>query len=308
MNVNSKLYNNTDLRNIFLSEVSIGISANAFLLLFHILTFFFQHRPRPTDLPIGFLALTHLVMLLFGGFMATDMFGSWGIWDDITCKAVVYVYRVLRGLSLCITCLLSVLQAITLSPRSSWLAKFKQTPSCHSLGSLLLLWVFYMAVSSHHIYTIMATPNGTSDSLLYVTESCSSSGQSFSQLLVALVPIRDCPLIGFMVLSSGYMVTLLCRHKKQSQHLHSTSLSPQASPELRATRTILLLMGFFMLLSTLDYVISTFRFMSNHDPTMYCIQIFVANGYAIISPFVFLSAEKRIVPFWKFMSGRTANE
>ncbi|VTJ90142.1 Hypothetical predicted protein, partial [Marmota monax] len=58
----------------------------------------------------------------------------------------------------------------------------------------------------------------------------------------------DIILIGLMVLSSGYMVTLLCRHKRQCQHLHSTSLSPKSSPEQKATRTILLLLAFFSLI------------------------------------------------------------
>ncbi|KAL6076728.1 hypothetical protein STEG23_017609, partial [Scotinomys teguina] len=72
-------------------------------------------------------------------------------------------------------------------------------------------------------------------------------------------------------------------HKKQSQHLHSTSLSPKASPEERATRTILLLMSFFVLMSILDSIISCSRTMFLNDPTSYYIQLFVVHIYATIS-------------------------
>lgn len=76
MNKN-KLYSIANLRNAFFSEIGIGISANAILLLFHVSVFFLEHRPNPTDLPTGLLALTHLMMLVIAGFLATDIFVSW---------------------------------------------------------------------------------------------------------------------------------------------------------------------------------------------------------------------------------------
>ncbi|KAK2089095.1 hypothetical protein P7K49_035002 [Saguinus oedipus] len=41
------------------------------------------------------------------------------------------------------------------------------------------------------------------------------------------------------------MVFVLCRHKQRLQHIHRSNLSPRASPETRATRSILLLVGAF---------------------------------------------------------------
>ncbi|XP_040850836.1 vomeronasal type-1 receptor 90-like [Ochotona curzoniae] len=275
------------VRNAFFSEVSIGIPANAILLLFHILMFLLKHRPKPTDLTIGHLALIHLVMLTIIGVIATDVFGSQGLWDDITCKAAIYSYEVMRGLSLGNTCLLSVLQAITLSPRSSWLAKSKQTSSHHSLCVFVLLWVFNLSMSARFLISIAATTNGTSGSHIFVTNSCFRwplnylSMQIFSMLGI----FRDISLTGLMALSSAYMVILLCRHRRQSQHLHGTSLSPRASPELRATRTILLLMGVFVLLYWLDCIVySLSGVWRNNDSVLLCVQILVGNGYATILP------------------------
>ncbi|XP_040850900.1 vomeronasal type-1 receptor 90-like [Ochotona curzoniae] len=305
---NSEFYN-IDLRNIFFCEIGIGISTNAFILLSHIPSFFFQHKPKPIDLTIALLTLTHLLMLITISFIARDTFGSQDFWDDVICKSTFYIYRVLRGLSMCTTCLLSVQQAIILSHNNSCLAKFKRIPSHQSLGSLLLLWACYCTISTHLVFTIIATPNLTSSSLLYITESCSFSplSYSFSQLFPTLVTFRDVSLIGLMALSSGYMVTLLCRHKRQSQHLHDTSLSLRASPELRATRVILLFLWSFVVLFSLDCTISSFRFMRNSDPNIYCIQILVANGYAIISPFVFLITKKQIILCWKSLWQRAVN-
>ncbi|XP_040850899.1 vomeronasal type-1 receptor 48-like [Ochotona curzoniae] len=296
----NNIFQTIDMRYTYYTEVSIGILANAFLLLFHIFTFFLQHRPKPTDLPIGLLALIHLMMLSVG-IKARGMFESQGIWNDFMCKTIFYSYRTLRGLSLCTTCLLSVLQAITLSPRSSWLAKFKQTSTHHNLCSLLILCFFYMSISSHLLTTIIATPNFTSESLMYVTDYCSVRPMSYSlrQTVSALVSMRDVFLTGLMALASAYMLTLLCRHRRQSRHLHGTSPSPRASPELRATRTILLLLCFFMVMSILDCFISSSRVLLNNSQILYSVHTIVAYSYATMSPLVFISTEKRIITFWK---------
>ncbi|KAM9075131.1 LOW QUALITY PROTEIN: putative vomeronasal receptor-like protein 4 [Megaptera novaeangliae] len=155
----SKLSSSIDIRNAFFSEVGIGISANTILLLFHVHTFLHEHRLKPTDLTISHLALIHIVMLVTMGFIGTDILGSQKTWYDIKCKIVLYLYRLMRGLSICTTCLLSVLQAITLSPRNSCLAKFKHKSSHHNLHCFLLLWVFNMSISSHYVASTIATPN-----------------------------------------------------------------------------------------------------------------------------------------------------
>ncbi|XP_004581389.2 vomeronasal type-1 receptor 90-like [Ochotona princeps] len=286
------------------SEISIGISANAFLLLFHILSFFLKHRPKPTDLTIGHLALIHLATLTIAGFVSMGVFQSQGqSWDDITCKALFYLYQVMRGLSLCTTCQLSVLQAITLSPWSSWLAKFKQTSSHHSLHSFFFIWVINLSMSAHLLICTVASTNHRSSNLMAVTKSCSlwPLKYLFRHTFSILWIFRDVSLTGLMALSSAYMVTLLCRHKRQSRHLHSTNLSPRASPELRATRTILLLMGVFVLLYLVDCIVSAFSGMAWNDSVHLCVQMFVGTGYASIAPLV-LSREKRIIQLLKSMS------
>ncbi|XP_042126497.2 vomeronasal type-1 receptor 94-like [Peromyscus maniculatus bairdii] len=309
MTENHKLHTYSHLRNTFFSEIGIGISANSILLLFHILKFTSGHRPKPTDLPIGLLALIHLMMLLVMAFIAKDFFISRSGWDDITCKFLVYLYRIFRGLALCTTSLLSVLQAIILSPRNSCLAKFKHISPYHMLCALLSLSIFYMFISSHLLVSIIATPNLTLNNFMYVTQSCSILPMSYlmQSTFSTLLALRETFLISLTVLSTCYMMTLLCRHKKKSQHLHSTSLSPKASPEERATQTILMLMSFFVLMSILDSIFSCSRMMFLNDPTSYNIHFFVVHIYATISPFVFLSTEKHIGNLLRSMCERVIN-
>ncbi|KAM5130346.1 vomeronasal type-1 receptor 90-like [Callospermophilus lateralis] len=224
-----------------------------------------------------------------------------GFEGDIRCKSVTNWYRLMRGLSISATCLLSILQATTLSPRSSPLAKFKPKSPQDSLRSLMFLWVFYMSFSAHFSVPVVDDSNGMSPNLMFLSDSCSMTHRShfLRHLFTILGAFWDVILIGLMALSSGYMVALLCRHKRQCQHLHGTNLSPKASPEQRATRTILLLLGFFVLMYCLDCVISSLRTMWRNDPVCHCIQMTVANGYATVSPLAFICTKKQSVTLLK---------
>ncbi|KAK7795358.1 hypothetical protein U0070_026190 [Myodes glareolus] len=304
MNQKSKLYTYTNIRNIFFFETSIGISGNSVLLLFHVLTLSSEHKPRLTDLPIGFLAVIHLLMLLVASIIATDIFMFHQGWDNITCKSLIFLYRFLRGLSVCATCWLSVLQAITLSPRNSCLVKCKRKLSpCHNLWSLFALCSVYSSIATYLFISMVKSPNVTSDHLLYMTESCALVHFSFPMKYVmsTLFIFRDVFVMGIMILSSGYMLILLCRHKKQVQHLHSTSFSPKASLEQRASRTILLLLCFFVVMCILDSFMTFSRHMFKDDPIFYLILILVGHSYASVSPFVFISTEKDIIGILRSM-------
>ncbi|XP_027778610.1 vomeronasal type-1 receptor 90-like [Marmota flaviventris] len=307
MEKHPKLNGVANLRSTFYSEVGIGIVANTLLFLFHVIKFLYDKRLKSTDWIVGLLALTHLLMLLTIGFLAADTLSpQQGLWGDIRCKSVTNWYRLMRGLYISATCLLSVLQAITLSPRSSPLAKFKPKSPQDSMRSLLFLWVFYMSFSTHFSISVVDDSNGTSPNLMFLSDSCTILHRSYflRHLFTALGAFWDIVLIGLMALSSGYMVIPLCRHKRQCQHLHTTRLSPKASPEQRATRTILLLLGFFILIYLLDCVVSSLRTMWKNDPVCCCIQMIVANGYATISPLVFICTEKQSVTFLKGLWGK----
>uniref|UniRef100_A0A8D2CZJ0 Vomeronasal type-1 receptor n=1 Tax=Sciurus vulgaris TaxID=55149 RepID=A0A8D2CZJ0_SCIVU len=241
----NQLYNFIIIRNTFFSEVGLVISTNTNLLLFHKFTFLPQHRFKPTDLTIGLLALIHLEILIYGAYSYRYFCD---FWNDIKCKSFIYLCRFLRGFSICATCLLSVLQAISLSPRSAFLAKFKYKSPHQSLCFLIFLWIFYMSLSAPFSYSSTAILNMTSHGLICNIESRITFPMSYftRHLFSALGIFRDVILVGLMVLSSGYMVTLLCRDKRHLQHLQSINL-------------------FFMLMHCLDCFFSSSRTMWNNE-------------------------------------------
>ncbi|KAM4862390.1 vomeronasal type-1 receptor 90-like [Urocitellus parryii] len=234
---------------------------------------------------IAHLALIHLLMLIIRVFLDIDIFGVQDIWNDITCKAIIYLYRLMRSLWVCTPCLLSALQATTPSSRGSFLAKFQLTSPQHSLWYFLILWVFNMFINIRILVSIGGPSNDTSD-VWFSTKSCRVSPTGYYyRILFSLVGIlRDIFLHRLMALSSGYMVAFLWRHKRQCQHLHSTSRIAQASPEQRATRTILLLMGSFVVMYFVDCMISSsYSKMQKKDLVRLVFQMLVGNGYTTVS-------------------------
>ncbi|XP_072864739.1 LOW QUALITY PROTEIN: putative vomeronasal receptor-like protein 4 [Chlorocebus sabaeus] len=212
----------------FYFQAGIGISANIFLLLWHIFTFFKDHKPKNHDLIICHLAFVHIVMLVIAEeLLSPDVFESLNFQNNFRCKAVFCIYKVVRGLSICNTSLLSMLQTITISPNTSWLVRFKHKITKHnSLGilGLLFFWSLNLSFNSDKIIYIVSFSNMT-QLILNVSKYCSLSPMNviIRRLFVTLSLSGDVFLVGIILLSSAYIVILLSRHQRRSQHLHSTS-------------------------------------------------------------------------------------
>ncbi|XP_075865700.1 vomeronasal type-1 receptor 51 isoform X1 [Microcebus murinus] len=286
------------LKNASFLQAGIGLTANTFLLLSRILTLFLGHRPKPHDLLTGNLALVHILMLLTMLFLSPGPFESLRLQNDVKCKALFYLSRVMRGLSICTTCLLSMLQAVTISPSSSWLGQFKQKSRGYTIHSLLFLWILCLSFSSNLLLFTVAASNVTQTQELSFGKYCSLSSARYLRwsLFFRLIQVRDVSFVGGMLFSSVYMVTLLFRHQRRSQHLHNMSLSPSISPEKRATQIILLLVSFFVVMYWVDLVISSISIMLvAYGPVILGVQTLVLHAYATVSPLVIIIFDKRII-------------
>ncbi|KAM5160727.1 putative vomeronasal receptor-like protein 4 [Callospermophilus lateralis] len=303
-----QLFNYVAIRNAFYPQAGIGISANTFLLCLHTAAVLVGHKPRLTDLPVTHLALTHILMLLTMGLLvSTDIWETQDISGDFKCKILVFLNRVMRGLSICTTCVLSVLQAITISPSGSWLAHFKLKSTNPIMGLFVFLWVLTMSLSSNLLLCTVATPNKTQPGLLFVTDRCYFLPVSHihKPFFLTLMACRDVFFMGLMVLSSGYMVLLLYRHTQRSQHLHNSRFSPNSSPEQRATQSILLLICLFAILYCADSLISMAIGLTwTNNSIIVCVQMLVANGYGIVSPLVLITDDTQIMKIIQLTCGK----
>nr|AAG42099.1 vomeronasal receptor V1RC9 [Mus musculus] len=272
----------SSLKNILYFQAGLGILANTFLLCFYTFTIL-GHRSKPMDPTSCQLTFAHILFLLAGGdnWLAVIL-ESLNIENDFKCKAIFYTSRVMRGFSICITCLLSVFQAVTISPHTSLLAGFKHKLNTYIFYAVLYIWFFNFLANSHMIFYVGGFNNVSETNQMRVTQSCSLFPMNYviSGLIFTVTTFRDVFLVGVMLITSAYIVIILFRHQRHCRHLHSIR-HLRVSPEKRATQTILLLVVFFVVMYWVDFIISsTSLLLWMYDP-------------------VILTVQKLVQPLWK---------
>ncbi|XP_005372031.3 vomeronasal type-1 receptor 90-like [Microtus ochrogaster] len=291
----------SSLKNILNFQAGLGVLANMFLLFFY--TFIILgHRPKSTDMISCQLAFIHTLLIITGGdIWLWDIFELLNIENDFKCKTTFYVSRVMRGLSVCITCLLSVFQAVTISPSTSFLAKFKYKLKKYMICAFLFIWSFNLLFISNWIFYTGAFTNVSETNQMKVTKFCSLFSMNYiiRALILTVATSRDVFLVGLMLTTSAYMMIILLRHQRQHKHLHSLS-HPRASPEKRATQTILLLVIFFVVMYWVDFIISSTAVqLWMYNPVTLSVQKIVMNVYPTITPLVQISSDNRIINMLK---------
>ncbi|XP_040827373.1 LOW QUALITY PROTEIN: putative vomeronasal receptor-like protein 4 [Ochotona curzoniae] len=293
------------IKNVYFFQAGIGILANAFFLIFHIFTIHKVHSPRPIDMTACPLAFVHIVMLLTTlDILSENMFKLFNFPNDLKCKFLFYVSRVTRGLSISTTSLLSIVQVITISPSSFYLSRFKHKLTNYIIIAFFCIWCLNLLSNSNMIIYTVAHSNRSS--LLNVSKYCSLSSMNsiLMALCLMLVLSQNVFFLGIMLLSSMYMVIFLCSHQRKSAYLHSMSISPRISPAKRATRTVLLVVSFFVIMYCVDVIISFFStVLWKYESIILCVQTLVGNVYATVSPLVLISSDKRITGILQNMIG-----
>uniref|UniRef100_A0A6I8P353 Vomeronasal type-1 receptor n=1 Tax=Ornithorhynchus anatinus TaxID=9258 RepID=A0A6I8P353_ORNAN len=288
-----------------LSKTGVGILGNSLLITYYLTSFLLGSKLKPTDQTIIHMALVHTVMLLTRWIVtAAGMLGLQLVRNDAECKLFAYLYRITWALSICTTFLLSVVQAITISPSTSFLFQLKvQIPNAiHPV--LAILWIPNSLISTNLLLQMFAssnTPNKNTNRFLMTIDTL------LQGLILTFMVLRDILSLGLMSCCSGYMVLLLHRCRHHVQHLHSPTQAPETSPERRATQTIVLLVSCFVFFYCGDFIFSMFLGTSmRNNVVLFNANMFVACGYATISPFVLLTCDRRVIKFLTdFLGNRT---
>ncbi|NP_001240435.1 vomeronasal 1 receptor ornAnaV1R3114 [Ornithorhynchus anatinus] len=284
----------------FLAQTSLGLLGNSTLLMLYINIFITHpYQRKSTDLILTHLTVANTMTLLTqcapGMVMA---FGLKTLVGTIGCQIVLYIRRVARALSICTTCLLSVFQAITISPSTSLFAQLKPRAPSYIFPSFVFFWILNLFIDINFLKSVVAIRNDTITVSVYRSKSCSSSQRESllkQDAFVSLMTLRDVFFVFLMSWTSGYMVVVLHQHQKQVQHIHSNSLSPQFSAEAKATQTILLLVISFVCFYCINSSFNlTLYFVPENDLRFYDPVLFLGACYAFFCPFVLISKDPRV--------------
>ncbi|MBZ3885003.1 Vomeronasal type-1 receptor 4 [Sciurus carolinensis] len=283
---------------IFLTLTVGGILGNFCLLSSYLCLDFSGCRFRCTDLIIKHLVAANCLFLLFRSVPHTmEALGFRHFISDLGCKLVFYVHRVGRGMSCSSTCLLSVFQAITISPRDSRWAKLKVKAPRYTSTSLFLCWSLHLLINI--IVPMHVTANRGNINMTKRNEFgyCFASDyeKSVHTVNAALVSLPDVLCLGIMPWASGSMVVILYRHKQRFQHLHGNSPSNRSSPESRATTTILLLVSTFVSLYTVSCSFQICLGVSgNSSQLMSHLSTLTNIAFSALSPFVLMRGDSNV--------------
>ncbi|XP_037675362.1 vomeronasal type-1 receptor 4-like [Choloepus didactylus] len=281
-----------------LSQTVVGVLGNFSLLYNHIFLYVTGCRLRSTDLILRNLIVANSLSIFTNGVPRTmATFGLKDFLNDTGCKLLFYFRSVGRGVCISSTCLLSIFQAITISPNNSRWAEMKVKAPNYIGLSISLCWLLYMLVNI--IYPVFVTGNWRNDTIIKRKDFgyCSAKyhDRSADSLYAALLSFPDALCLGLMLWASGSMVSILYRHKQRVQHIHRTSLSPRSSPESRATQTILLLVSTFVSFYTLSSILKIcVALFDNPSLLLQQIDSVFVLCFPTVSPFVLMGRDSSV--------------
>ncbi|NP_001160909.1 vomeronasal 1 receptor cavPorV1R659 [Cavia porcellus] len=293
---------------LFLSPTVVGILGNVTVFVNNVLLA--GTEMKSVYLILIHLAFTNIIMLFAKGIPKTiAALGQRNFLHDKGCKILVYLQRVARGLPICNSSLLTMTQAVTMSPTDSVWRRLKLKSPRDILLIFVLFWILNSLISMNlslsviNINSVNISQIAKGDKYCYFLPENWKIRWAFLTLMV----LRDAVFQGIMGGSSGYLVFLLRRHHQCVLHLQSSKFLYKTPPEIRAAQSVLLLMLCFLVFYWADCAFSIlFSSSLNIDSMVLNIQEYVTLGYAMLSPFVLICRDgKRGAWFYQLKDRKT---
>ncbi|XP_031211027.1 vomeronasal type-1 receptor 4-like [Mastomys coucha] len=269
----------------------IGILGN-FSFLFHYLLLYYNEGTLKTiDLILTHVFTANSLIIFSKGMLQITGAFEWNqLFNDTGCILILYVLRLGRSMSTYTTCLVSVFQAITISPwKSCWkdlIGKIRK----FMVFFISFCWVLHMVVNMiFPIYpsTRKKTKNITQKRKFEFCSSFPGRNNIVESLYVAFWVFPEVLLSVVLVISSSSMIVILYGHKKKVQHIRSSHASPRNSPESRATQNILVLVCTFLTFYTLSSILQgCIAFSQNPSWWLVNITAIISMCFPTVGPFV----------------------
>ncbi|KAM5298416.1 putative vomeronasal receptor-like protein 4 [Ctenodactylus gundi] len=281
-------------RILCVSLTGLGIVGNTSVFMNYVVNFGKSTKNKLIHLILTHLVFTNIIMLLSKGVpKTTAAFGIRNFLDETGCKIVCFLEWVARGLSICTTTLLTVVQAITMNPRHSWWRKLKLEYSRYILALLLFFWVLNSLIGMNLFNSI--TDIRINSSQIYKSDNYCyylPKNREIEMIFLTLMVLRDVVFQGAMGWASGYMIFLLHKHHQHVLYLQNSKLLYKTPPEIKAAQSVLFLMFCFLFFYWTDCVLTivTCSTLDNHSMAIN-VREFLTLCYSVLSPLVLIHRE-----------------
>lgn len=279
----------------FLLQTGMGILGNTVVLLAYTHIVCTGPKLLPVDMILCHLAFTNLLLLVTRGVPPSmTVFGLKALLNDPGCKVVIYAYRIGRALSVCMTCMLSVFQAVTITPTGPYLSRLKPSLPSLVIPTFAGLWLFNMAICISTPLFTMAPRNSTVSAFTIDLDFCLLDFRDNLSYVINGVAIfgRDFAFVALMVGSSCYILLLLHRHSHQMKGIRR---SQGGGAETRAAKAVLTLVVLYVVFFGIENVIWIYMLtLSKVSPVVADMRVFSSSCYASLSPYFIISSNKKV--------------
>ncbi|XP_004628522.1 vomeronasal type-1 receptor 4-like [Octodon degus] len=273
---------------VFAFLIGLGTVGNIFVFVSYALMSAGTDR-KCMHLILIHLSFTHIIMLPCQGLpKIVAAFVLRNFLNDTGCKVVVYLQRVARGLSICTSSLLTVVQAITMSPRHSGWRRLQPRTAWVFLPLLLFFWILNSTIGMNLLHYVKKTNTSKFTSN---NERCDFQPKNpqIRWLFLILMVLRDAVFQGLMGGASVYIVLVLHKHHQCVLRLQSSKLLYTAPPEIKAAQSVLFLMLCFILSYWIECILSLFlNSLLENNAIVFNIRELLTMSYPILSPFLLI--------------------
>lgn len=283
---------------LYLSLTVVGVPGNAAVILAFLLLLYQENRLLPADAIVLHLACVNLLVVGVRCLLETlASFRLANIFGDLGCKAVIFIYRTTRALSIWLTFVLSAYQCLSIAPPGSRWASARALVA-HYLGFVFLfLWLLNTCMSSAAILFSFGTQNdsslvnhGINVQFCYVH----FPSKLFKEANGAGQVGRDVVPMALMTLASLIILVFLYKHSQQVKGLRSSS---SGGAEQRAAKAVVALVTLYVVLYGVDnglwvYTLTVRKTM--RSSLISDLRIFFSSLYAALSPVVIIVSNRKV--------------
>ncbi len=291
---------------LYLSLTVVGVPGNTAVILAFLLLLHQEKHLLPADAIVLHLACVNLLVVGVRCLLETlASFRLANIFGDLGCKAVIFVYRTSRSLSIWLTFVLSAYQCLSILPPGSRWASIR-TLVAHYLGVVfLLIWLLNTCMSSAAILFSFGTQNdsslishGINVQYCYVHFPSKLSKEANGAAQVG----RDVVPMALMALASLIILVFLYKHSQQLKGLRSSSGGGcggrgSSGAEQRAAKAVVALVTLYVVLYGVDnglwvYTLTVRKTM--RSSLVSDLRIFFSSLYAALSPVVIIASNRKV--------------
>ena len=200
-----------------------------------------------------------------------------------------------RVLEVCITCMLSVFQALMLAPAGPGWDRLKIRLPGLVFPTFAVLWFVNMAVCIAAPFFSIAPRNGTVPAFTLNLGFCYVDFRdSLSYVINGIaVSVRDFVFVGLMLGSSGYILLVLHRHSRKARSIQRSQGA--AGMETRAAKTVITLVTLYTVFFGIDNVIWIYMLTVEQVPPVVAdMRVWFSSCYASLSPFLIMTSNKKV--------------